>query len=202
MIARAKREYLAELVSLYAQLRAKKAVIAAKMVEIIAEGGWQYREGDGRMRIPASEVPLRVEDLIYRYEKSDEYLIEKLAWLVGELENIRPFGKKDREAIVAIVNRQLEGEGFARLGKEWQDENYKRAVRRYRRWGKVDDLERGLMLAVSEALHREIAELSGGKVLPIKRWARAQGITVNAARNQARRQTIPAFRKNGKWVVA
>ena len=58
-----------------------------------------------------------------------------------------------------------------------------------------------LYLAVKEALVRWTAILGGKKTVPLARYAKMQGESVNAVRNKARRQTISAFRKDGKWVV-
>jgi len=36
----------------------------------------------------------------------------------------------------------------------------------------------------------------------LNEWAKNNGKNVNAYLNKAKRQTIPAFRKGGKWMVA
>ena len=52
-----------------------------------------------------------------------------------------------------------------------------------------------------ESLHRRIAYLAGLTVHIVTDEARRTGVRANSLLNQARRQTIPAFRERGIWKI-
>ena len=52
-----------------------------------------------------------------------------------------------------------------------------------------------------ESLHRRIAFLAGLTVHTVTDEARRTGVRANSLLNQARRQTIPAFRERGIWKI-
>ena len=53
-----------------------------------------------------------------------------------------------------------------------------------------------------EALHRRISYLEGATIRPLTEVARTRQIASNALLNQAKRQSIPAFRERGVWKIA
>ena len=53
-----------------------------------------------------------------------------------------------------------------------------------------------------ESLNKRILTLTSKQIITLNEWAKNNGKNVNAYLNKAKRQTIPAFRKNGKWMVA
>lgn len=53
-----------------------------------------------------------------------------------------------------------------------------------------------------ESLHKRIALLTSPRIIPVAQWAKDNGIKGNIAANKAARQTIPAFRMNGRWMIA
>jgi len=43
--------------------------------------------------------------------------------------------------------------------------------------------------------------MSGEKIIPLADWARKNKISSASVLNKAKRQTIPAFRKRGQWMI-
>ncbi|TWO86636.1 hypothetical protein EUA81_02315 [TM7 phylum sp. oral taxon 356] len=56
-------------------------------------------------------------------------------------------------------------------------------------------------LLLMESLHKRIALLSSPKIIKLSEWARQSGVAGNIAANKAARQTIPAFRRGGTWMI-
>lgn len=205
MIAKNNRIALDKLKVEYGKLSQDKRSLAVKLLENYYNGEVKYREKyDGSFKIVRNDEIVGVmEKVVEDYLKSEDYFIEKLAKLCGEVEKIKPFARGDKDSLMVIVNRQLKNEDLPPIEK-WSGMDavyYKKALRKYRYYGEIADLEMVLYLAVKEALVRWIAILGGKKTVPLARYAQMQGESVNAVRNKARRQTIPAFRKDGKWVV-
>jgi hypothetical protein len=67
--------------------------------------------------------------------------------------------------------------------------------------GDFSGMSRLLALAVQESLQRRLAYLRGDKIVTLASNARDAGLSVNAQLNAARRQTIPAFRERGVWMI-
>jgi hypothetical protein len=57
-------------------------------------------------------------------------------------------------------------------------------------------------LLLQESLNKRITLLTAKKIIPLSVWASQQGIKPNVAANKAKRQTIPAFRIRGKWMIS
>lgn len=62
-------------------------------------------------------------------------------------------------------------------------------------------MTRLLALLVQESLHKRIGLIEGRRLIALSQWARANGIDASAAANKAKRQTIPAFRVRGRWMI-
>ena len=56
-------------------------------------------------------------------------------------------------------------------------------------------------LLLIESLHKRITLLSSSRVIKLSEWAKQNGVTGNIAANKAARQTIPAFRVGGVWII-
>ena len=204
MIAKNNREELDKLRVEYGKIFREKRLLAEKLLaDYYPEKVGYRKEHDGAFRVWEFDIAEEMEKIVRRYLQSEDYFIENLAKLCGEIEKIRPFARGDKNSLVAIINKQLKDMDLPPVEK-WKGVDlvrYRKAVKKYRYYGQIADLEMVIYLAVKEALLRWIAILDGKKTVPLARYARMQGESVNAVRNKARRQTIPAFRKNGKWVV-
>jgi Fic family protein len=56
-------------------------------------------------------------------------------------------------------------------------------------------------LLLQETLHKRITLLTSQRIIPLSLWSERNGIKSNIAANKAKRQTIPAFRMNEKWMI-
>ena len=205
MIAKNNREKLEELQRDYLKVLNKNTSMAKKLLAKYYPEEVGYRKKhDGAFRVWEFDIAEQMEGVVKGYLESEDYFVERLAKLCGEIERIKPFERGDKDSVRTIINRQLRDMKMSPIEK-WSGMDavyYKKALRKYRYYGEIADLEMVLYLAVKEALVRWIAILGGKKTVPLARYAQMQGESVNAVRNKARRQTIPAFRKDGKWVVA
>jgi hypothetical protein len=53
-----------------------------------------------------------------------------------------------------------------------------------------------------ESLHKRLTYLTSRKIVSVSDWAKLVGMKETSASNKAKRQTIPAFRLRGDWVIA
>lgn len=204
VVAKNNKAELERLRAEYGRILHEKTPVAEKLLAGYYAGEVRYRKKrDRSYKVWEFDIAEYLEKAVVEFLAAEEYFIEALAKLCGEIGKINPFERRDGESLTLVLNWQLrdldlppiekwEGLDAARLNK---------AMRRYRRHGYVDELEEVLYLAVREALVRWTAILGGKKTVPLKRYAKMRGESVNAVRNKARRQTIPAFRKDGKWLV-
>ena len=52
-----------------------------------------------------------------------------------------------------------------------------------------------------EALYRRITRLTAPKIISVSDWAKQNQMSVQSATNKAMRDTIPAFRLRGRWMI-
>jgi hypothetical protein len=72
----------------------------------------------------------------------------------------------------------------------------------YRRTTKHDGFTELFADLLLESLHKRIAYLSSRKIITLSEWAKQNSVRGNVASNKAKRQTIPAFRVNERWMIA
>lgn len=58
-----------------------------------------------------------------------------------------------------------------------------------------------LALLLIESLHKRIAYLTSRRIVPLSGWANAARLNPSTVLNKAKRQTLPAFRVRGKWMI-
>jgi hypothetical protein len=78
---------------------------------------------------------------------------------------------------------------------------YYSMLRRYDTDGTTKPFEDHLVALMLESLHRRIAYLDGQTIRPVVEVARSRNAAPSAMLNQARRQSIAAFRERGTWKM-
>jgi Fic family protein len=127
---------------------------------------------------------------------------QRLARLHLEFERIHPFVDGNGRIGRVILNDALYRLGFAPvIVRNKGKMEYYAMLRRYDNDGTTKPFEDHLVTLMLEALHRRIAYLDGLTIRPVVELARLQGVAPNALLNQARRQSIPAFRQRGTWKI-
>lgn len=153
---------------------------------------------------PAPEkVEGMIRDLLLR-ESSDfsSYFIDKIAAFHLAFEAIHPFCDENGRIGRVLINWQLQRLGFPVIiirDKEKQD--YYQAFREYNHNKQTKIMERIIMLALLESLHKRITYLKGETIMTLPDYARMHKKSAPAVFNAAKRQTIPAFREKGVWKI-
>ena len=154
---------------------------------------------------PAPEhIEVMIASAITEYGKVSEYILDRIARFHLEFEYTHPFCDGNGRIGRVILNYQLLQTGFPPViirdkekhiyygaFKEYQDSNKK----------KTSGMEKVLVLALEEALHKRIAYLKGLNIITLAEFAKQTGESHRALLNKAKRQTIPAFREKGVWKI-
>lgn len=154
---------------------------------------------------PAPEhVELLITSILSEYgSDSESYFLDKIAKFHLEFENIHPFCDGNGR-----IGRVLIGYQLLRLGsplvivRDKEKETYYQSFADYREKKYTKTMEKVLSLALLESLHKRIAYLKGGNVVPLSEYVKQQKKSAPAVFNAARRQNIPAFRERGVWKIA
>jgi Fic family protein len=160
-----------------------------------------------RVGTHVAAAPERIEgllrEMLVRFT-SDLHLhpVERLARVHLTFEHIHPFLDGNGRIGRVVLNYLLYQLGFPPIivrtkGKE----KYYAMLREFDTSGKVKPFAQHLSLLILESMHRRIAYLRGAEVLPAVDVARSRSIGTQVVLNQARRQSIPAFRERNIWKL-
>ena len=130
------------------------------------------------------------------------YFTDKIARFHLEFETIHPFNDGNGRMGRIIINYQLGRLGFPNIIiRDKEKQTYYNAFGGYKDSKKTKSMEKMIILALMESLHKRIAYLKGDKINALAYYAKANKKSVHALLNAARRQTIPAFREKGVWKI-
>jgi Fic family protein len=145
-----------------------------------------------------------VSELIAKYNADNtSYFLDKIAWFHAEFEVIHPFNDGNGRMGRVLINWQLLNHGLPPIiiQNKSKRTDYYPLFAEYPTTSKFDGLTALFASLLTESLHKRIAYLAGAKIIPLSLWAKNNNIRGNIALNKAKRQSIPAFRQRGKWVV-
>ena len=102
-----------------------------------------------------------------------------------------------------LINHQLALAGYPPIiiQNKSKHTDYYPLFDEYIRTNQCDGFVELFALLLMESLHKRIALLSSPKIIKLSEWARRNGVAGNVAANRAARQTIPAFRRGGTWMI-
>lgn len=144
-----------------------------------------------------------VYELVEQYHNDKRDFLQKIAYFHVEFENIHPFCDGNGRMGRVLINQQLMALGYPQviIQSKNKHKDYYPIFREYVQEGKTTGAEKVIALALLESLHKRIAMLEGARLVPLKDWAAARGMSAAVAANKAKRQTLPAFRIRGKWMI-
>ncbi len=136
------------------------------------------------------------------YTDSQSYFLSKISRFHLEFETVHPFNDGNGRMGRTLINWQLASLGYPPIiirnkGKE----KYYTAFSDYRYNKDINSLNHILYLALTESLHKRLSYLRGDKIIRLVDHAKNTGVIAPILLNQARRQTIPAFREQGQWKI-
>ena len=154
---------------------------------------------------PAPEhVESMIDSILSEYLNTDIYFLDAIARFHLEFETIHPFndgnGRIGRILICMllqklnlpmIIIRDKEKQTYYKSFHEYRDNNKNTKI-----------MEKVLVLALIESLHKRNTYLKGEKIIFLSEYIKNNKLSASAITNAARRQSIPAFREKGIWKIS
>lgn len=148
-------------------------------------------------------IQRRIKELLIEYSSElNIYFSDKIAKFHLEFEMIHPFNDGNGRIGRVLINYQLRCLGLPSIIiRDKEKKIYYSAFVEYEDDKKTKGMEKLIILAMMESLHKRIAYLKGQTIIDLSEYAEKKGENVSAILNSAKRQTIPAFREKGVWKI-
>lgn len=146
-----------------------------------------------------------MRELVNGYNRKHiDYFLDSIAHFHAEFETIHPFVDGNGRLGRVLINLQLKNLGLPPIIIQNKDKDtaYYSLFTKYQATLKYSGFTKLFAMLLLESLHKRITLLTAKKVIPLSIWASQNNIKGTVAANKAKRQTIPAFRLRGKWMIA
>lgn len=153
---------------------------------------------------PAPEhVERMTEEILIGYSSDHEaYITDKIARFHLDFETIHPFNDGNGRIGRVIMNYQLMRLGFPPIIiRDKEKQIYYRSFGEYKDMKNPKTMERIVILALLESLHKRVSYLRGESIITLAEVATREKKSLHVLGNAARRQTIGAFREAGVWKI-
>ncbi len=130
------------------------------------------------------------------------FILDKIAKFHLEFETIHPFNDGNGRIGRVLMNWQLFRSGFPPvIIRNKEKYVYYDAFRDYNDAKQMRSMERIIAHVVLESLHKRMSYLKNEKIVKLSEYGKKRKQSAPALFNAARRQTIPAFREKGIWMI-
>ena len=153
---------------------------------------------------PAPEhVERMTEEILIEFSSDhDTFFTDKIAKFHLDFETIHPFNDGNGRIGRVLINAQLMRLGFpVVIIRDKEKQIYYRSFGEYKDAKNPKTMEKIIVLALLESLHKRLAYLRGDSIVTLADFAKTQKKSIHTLINAARRQTISAFREAGVWKI-
>jgi len=159
----------------------------------------------GRHIAPPPEfVPDLLAELIALFHSNQStYFLDNIAHFHVSFESIHPFCDGNGRIGRVLINQQLAALGYPPIivRNKGKHKDYYPLFQAFEDNGTFSRMSLLLSRALRESLHKRLAYLRDMSIIRLTDHARMVGTPTTTMLNAARRQTIPAFRERGVWMI-
>jgi Fic family protein len=163
----------------------------------------EYVKVAGHIAAAPEQVSDLIDDALNEFTSTqNKYFLERIAKFHLEFENIHPFCDGNGRLGRVLINYQLLSFGFPPIIiRDKEKAIYYSALRDYDDKLRTRDMEKILVLALKEAMHKRLAYLESKKIITLSDYSKSQEKSQQTILNAAKRQSIRAFREKGVWKI-
>jgi len=153
---------------------------------------------------PPEYLPELLTELLAAYHSGhDQYFLSSIAHFHVSFESIHPFCDGNGRIGRVLINQQLAALGYPPviIRNKGKHNDYYPLFQAFEDNGDYRGMAMLLSRALRESLHKRLAYLRGMSIIKLADYARERSLSATTQLNAAKRQSIPAFRERGVWMI-